>query len=524
MFFYISIFFAYTQNALVLNNNTNIPLPFILNNSSNSIAFKNLKETENFKGALKEKNNNFIEIKMPKGRIAFSSDGNLHDSDDWGATAFSLAFIKYAGLEKRFVHYDYNNHIGKSRASWEKIMDDAAKGGAKRFGLDVTKVFNNQTEQKAAISNFVKEAKKSSINNPLWFICAGPMHTAYNLIKATPENKRQFIHAISHSKWNEEHSHEETKMTWADMKKDFPNVVYHDIIDQNKSNGEDDFQSHIKNWQWLKESKNPNWQWLYNIDDTYQVDKLERWKSNTEKHFDISDAGMTYWLITGGPNGGNDKAGWKEVKALFTNQPIENNNPTPEIKLTANDYIFIEAENTQSKLQDWNLVKFGDENYVSNASGFSYIEFNGNKPDSGKPNSPLEYTFTAPKEGKFRLIMMTSKRLEGDRGDWSNDAFVKMAGNFNSATNLSKTTLENYIKYFQEGSTKTPELEWHWAQRAEKGRHVFHNLIYQLKKGETYTLTLAGRSKRFSIDYLVFYNSDKLSLIDAKEFFSVNKK
>ncbi|WP_298767181.1 hypothetical protein [uncultured Polaribacter sp.] len=467
---------------------------------------------------------NTVKIRMPKGRIAFTSDGNLHDSDDWGATAFSLAFIHYAGLEKRFVHYDYNNHIGKSRASWEKIMDDAAKGGAKRFGLDVTKVFNNQTAQKAAILNFVKEAKKSSKKNPLWFICAGPMHTAYNLIKATPKEKRKYIHAISHSKWNEEHSHGATKMTWAAMKKDFPTVVYHDIIDQNKSNGEDDFQSHIKNWQWLKESKNPNWQWLYNIDDTYQVDKLERWKSNTEKHFDISDAGMTFWLITGGPNGGNDKAGWKEVKALFTNQPIEDNNPTPEIKLTANDYIFIEAENTHSKLQDWNLIKYGDSNYVAKASGFSYLEFNGNQIDSGKPNSPLEYTFTAPKEGNFRLLLMSNKPLEEDSADCCNDAYVKMAGNFNSATNLSKNDLENYIKFSLEISEKTSERRWYWVQSARKGKNISYNLIYQFKKGETYTLSLVGKSKYFSVDYLVFYNSDKLSLRDAKEFFSVNKK
>lgn len=467
---------------------------------------------------------NTVKIRMPKGRIAFTSDGNLHDSDDWGATAFSLAFIHYAGLEKRFVHYDYNNHIGKSRASWEKIMDDAAKGGAKRFGLDVTKVFNNQTAQKAAILNFVKEAKKSSKKNPLWFICAGPMHTAYNLIKATPKEKRQYIHAISHSKWNEEHSHGATKMTWAAMKKDFPTVVYHDIIDQNKSNGEDDFQSHIKNWQWLKESKNPNWQWLYNIDDTYQVDKLERWKSNTEKHFDISDAGMTYWLITGGPNGGNDKAGWKEVKSLFTNQPIQDNTPTPEIKLTANDYIFIEAENTKSDLQKWNLIKYGDSNYVAKVSGFSYLEFNGNQIDSGKPNSPLEYTFTAPKEGNFRLLLMSNKPLAEDSEDCCNDAYVKMAGNFNSGTNLSKNDLENYIKFSLEISEKTSERRWDWAQSARKGKNISYNLIYQFKKRETYTLSLAGKSKYFSVDYLVFYNSDKLSLRDAKEFFSVNRK
>lgn len=460
------------------------------------------------------------EINMPNGRIAFSSDGNLHDSDDWGATAFSLAFLHYAGLENRFVHYDYNNHLGQSRKSWEEIMDDAAKGGAKRFKLDVSKVFNDQIEKEAAIANFVKEAKKSSKNNPLWFICAGPMQMPYDLIAATPANKRQYIYAISHSKWNEEHSHSESIKTWDDMKKDFPTVTYYNIIDQNKSNGEDDFQSHINNWQWLKESLSENWQWLYNIDDTYQVDNLEHWKSNTEKHFDISDAGITYWLITGGPNGGNDKAGWKEVKALFENKAIENKTVTPLIKLTSNDYIIIEAESTTSNLQEWELIKLGDDNYIKNASGWAQIEFTGNSPDTGDPSSPLKYTFTAPKDGNFRLLMMTSKRLEGDRGDWCNDVFVKMEGDYTTATNLSKEQLENYTKYFQEGSKKTPELEWHWGQRAEKGKHEFYNLIYNLKKGEQYTLTIAGRSQRFSVDYFVLYNSDIFSLVDAKEFFT----
>ena len=458
-------------------------------------------------------------INMPKGRIAFSSDGNLHDSDDWGATAFSLALLHYADLEKRFVHYDYNNHLGDSRESWEKMMDEAAKGGAKRFGLDVSKVFNDQTEKEAAIANFVKEAKKSSKNNPLWFICAGPMQMAYNLIEATPENKRQFIYAISHSTWNEDHTDGENEKTWADMKKDFPSVTYYDIIDQNNANGEDDFKSHINNWQWLKNSSNKNWQWLYNIDDTYQVDELENWDSNTEKHFDISDTGITYWLITGGPDNGNEKGGWKEVKALFENKPIEMTNPTPEVKLTSNDFIFIEAENTTSDLQEWNVLKKGDALYTEKASGFAHIEFTGNMANTGEPNSPLEYTFVAPKDGNFRLLMMSSKRLEGAQGDWCNDGFVKMKGDFTSETNLSKAELEDYIKYFQEGSTNTPELEWHWGQRAEKGTHTFFNLIYGLKKGEEYTLTLAGRSKRFSVDYLVFYDSDKLSLIDAKALF-----
>lgn len=457
-------------------------------------------------------------VKMPSGRIAFSSDGNLHDSDDWGATAFCLAFLHYAGLEKRFVHYDYNNHIGNSRESWERIMDDAAKGGARRFNLDTNRVFDDQTQKEAAIANFVKEASKSSEKDPLWFICGGPMQMAYEMIAATPTDKRQFIHAISHSKWNNEHKHAGCVKTWADMKTDFPTVSYHKITDQNSSNGEDDFHSHIKHWFWLKDSDNENWKWLYNIDDTFQVDKLEKWKSNTEKAFDISDAGMTYWLITGGPNGGNDKAGWRETKALFENKKIEAGT-TPLISLVKEDYVIIEAESTQSPLGEWKKLSPGDQNYIDGASGTAFLEFSGNEPDKGDPESPLSYTFTVPKDGNFRLIMMASKRLEGVRGDLCNDAYVKMSGDYTSATNLSIAELGHYLKYFQEGSVKTPERSWHWAYHAEKGKHQFHKLIYGLKKGQQYTITLAGRSKRFSFDYLVLYDADKFSLREAQKLF-----
>ncbi|WP_238929367.1 hypothetical protein [Flavobacterium pokkalii] len=461
---------------------------------------------------------------MPKGRIAFSSDGNLHDTDDWGATAFSLALIHYAGLEKRFVHYDYNNHLGDSDKNWEQVMTDAAKGGAKRFGLDARKVFDDQSEKEAAITNFVKEANSSNKKNPLWFICAGPMQMAYDMIKATLPEKRKFIHAISHSQWNEVHNHSENKKTWEDMKKDFPDVVYHQILDQNKSNGEDDFYSHITNWKWLLESNNENWKWLYNIDDTGVLDLLTKGrKESIEKYFDISDAGMTYWLITGGPYGGNEKGGWKEVKALFENKPITNSTPTPEVVFESDDYIFLEAESTSSSLGNWNLIRKGNKNYVKSASGFAFLEFNGNKPQIGNPDSPLQYEFVCPKDGNYRMVLMTSKRLEGVPSDWCNDIFVKMEGDFESGTNLTKSDLTNYIKVLQEGNEATAELEWHWAVQAEKEKHKYYDVIYNFKKGQKYKLTLAGRSQRFSIDYILLYNSDKFGLYDAKDFFSKKK-
>ena len=186
-------------------------------------------------------------------------------------------------------------------------------------------------------------------------------------------------------------------------------------------------------------------------------------------------------------------------------------------KTQSKDIVFIEAENTTSDLNNWKIVKKGDENYVSGASGEKYLEFMGNKPITGKPNSPLIYEFIAPETGAFKLALMTSKRLEGVKNDWCNDAFVRVSGNLQSASNLSTEALKKDIKILQDGNDETPELEWHWASTAEKDRHVYNQFIYNLNKGEKYKLTLSGRSMRFSIDYIVFYNIDKVNKSQLQE-------
>ncbi|WP_298878595.1 hypothetical protein [uncultured Polaribacter sp.] len=201
-------------------------------------------------------------------------------------------------------------------------------------------------------------------------------------------------------------------------------------------------------------------------------------------------------------------------------QKSNNSNKTPFLKsISKSDYIFIEAEQTNSDLQKWRIVKKGDKNYVKGASGKTYLEFMGNKPITGKPNSPLQYEFIAPKTGNFKLMLMSSKRLEGVKSDWCNDAFVKLSGNFESANSFTKKDLEENIKILQDGNDETSELEWHWASTAEKDRHVYNEFIYKLKKGEKYTLTLSGRSMRFSVDYLVFYDTSKFSNESALELF-----
>ncbi len=254
-------------------------------------------------------------VNFPGGRIAFSSDGNQHDKDDYGATALACALVDAAGLNDKVVHYDFADHLGNNNATMEAEMIESAIGGAERFSLDKSRVFNDQRQLSAAIENFRIEANKSSANNPLWYICAGPMEVAWRCCNAVDADKRRFITCISHSNWN--NNHDDTAQmshTWSDLPALGVNRIK--ITDQNSSNGDDDFNTPENKWYWLRDSSDPDWRWLYSRD-----------KKNG---FDVSDAGMTYWLITGGPNGGNEIGGWQEAKYLLENPVVgDSTPPTP---------------------------------------------------------------------------------------------------------------------------------------------------------------------------------------------------
>jgi hypothetical protein len=428
-------------------------------------------------------------INFPGGRIAFSSDGNQHDKDDWGATAMSLAMLHYAGLGDKLVHYDHSNHMGNNNARWEQKMIESAKGGATRFGLDTTIVFNAQTEAEKAIANFKKQAEMSSKSNPLWFICAGPMEMPYRALSAVKKSKLKYVYCISHSTWNEKHNDAENYHTWEDMKRDFPQVTFYNIIDQNSSDGVDDFNTPDYKWFWLKNSTNPNWQWLFAMDD--------------KKGYDVSDAGMTWWLITGGPNGGDEKGGWPEMQALFTGA---------ETLDTAynNGIIIIEAESTASELGKWKLVKKGDENYVDGANGSTHIEFTGNGINGGAADSPLKYEFVAPADGVYQLLIRCRKRLEGTPGDKCNDGWIKLEGIFESGNDIPTNDLKNNEKFFG-GNADT----WGWGSQLDWKGHIKRDALYKLKKGEKYTITMSGRSIRWNVDNLVLFNTTNYTKQDV---------
>ena len=264
-----------------------------------------------------------VELPFPGGRIAITHDGNLHDRDDHGALAMNLALITAAGQGDRLVHLDYNNHLGRSSATMAATMRKIAEDGRSRFALkapffDLT----DAAQLERAILNFKTEAERSSATDPLWFICSGPMETAWRCIDAVDPAKRPFIRAVSHSDWNDRHvttmdkgdadagPNAPLRRTWEDVKA--LGVKAHRIAFQSKWQDGSDGKN-TPDWYWLRDSANADLQWMWASASTltFRDDK------HPVPYYDVSDAGMTYWVLAGADNAKQKVYGVAEAKALL---------------------------------------------------------------------------------------------------------------------------------------------------------------------------------------------------------------
>ena len=159
--------------------------------------------------------------------------------------------------------------------------------------------------------------------------------------------------------------------------------------------------------------------------------------------------------------------------------------------------VAIEAESTKTKLGKW--IKKTD---VKDYTGESHLEFTGNKTVSGPPNSPLKYKFKINKAGTYQLTLRARKRLETERQDISNDCFVALKGDFDTGGKAPLKTLQSDTKMYG-GKADS----WAWTKNLDSDHKKFPAL-YKLKAGETYELTISGRSKNFNIDRILLTHED----------------
>jgi hypothetical protein len=254
-----------------------------------------------------------------KGRIVLSSDGNEHDHDDWAATPLSLSLLAASGLQDRLVLYTFSDHVWGSNQdhptsdsglnSYEH-MRESALGGQKWFGFDKSRFICAVDNAEVAYNAIREEINKSSEENPLIIIAAGPMQVVGEGINRADILKRQFVTLISHSNWNNVHSDRPSRGNWdvhtgwtfEEIRNSFSNdaggkLKCVQISDQNGGEGYDGLNAPIAKFDWIKSSKTQKGpafkpgalKWLYT--------RLET--CIKEGNYDASDAGMIIYLLTG---------------------------------------------------------------------------------------------------------------------------------------------------------------------------------------------------------------------------------
>lgn len=244
------------------------------------------------------------QIPFKQGRIAISSDGNWTDPDDWGATPAALMMLAKAGLQDKLVAYTYTDHIwGNNPANSVQQMRLSINGAKNRWNFNSTKFVEAINNQEAAFNAIRDAINASTANNRLFILLAGSTHVVGVGMQRAQPWRRQFVTMISHSSWNEQHADsphswetQHSGWSWQDMKDAFTTTEYIDIRDQNSSSNPNlgfstqTLPNKFSYWHWMRDHADANVRWVY--DRMFFADKA-----------DISDAGMTWYLLHGDENG-----------------------------------------------------------------------------------------------------------------------------------------------------------------------------------------------------------------------------
>ena len=259
-----------------------------------------------------------------QGRIAYSADGNHNDPDDWIASPVTLAILAESGLKDRLVHFDYNCILPLTNPDWEETHAESVLGAVDRYGFDKSRFFDCRQKLDAAVADIAKAINDSSAENPLYFIIAGPMEVPYLGIQKSDPAKRQFVYCISHSRWNDGFA-SKYKFTFTKRSVIEQDVHWVQIRDQNRRlsfgrYGAPSPPEDFKPFFWLRDSRDAKVRWLW-----------ERMLVSTRP--DPSDAGMTWFLVTG-----DETCGPAKLRRL-----IDAHQPLPPV--VARGQVCIEAEN-----------------------------------------------------------------------------------------------------------------------------------------------------------------------------------
>lgn len=256
---------------------------------------------------------------------ALDFDGNIGDTDDVGALPVAVELLKVANVwNDKVVHLSYNSNIysASGPATEQGPLIQAMRESVAAVGIaDDPRVFDSsasEAEVNAAVANLAQHMQTGN----LCLMVGGPWEVTYRALEQA--NCGSNVTIITHSEVNDERENGGSRNR-ADAEKLCPNVNVIRIFDQNKTA----FNTNVSDWQKLADEK-PIYQIF--VDRTIDASKLE--KSGVAKNGaagDMSDAGMTYYALTG-----NDRPSVQEVLDFFLGEFVNN---APEKLADFNDQL-----------------------------------------------------------------------------------------------------------------------------------------------------------------------------------------
>jgi hypothetical protein len=231
-------------------------------------------------------------------RIGWSSDGNMHDPDDWSATPLALAIFDKMEWHDKLVHFDYNNRLDNTLEWKEEQNYESTVVGAKRFGFNTDLFFDDQKELEAAIENAKKEINKSHEGSRFWYVQAGPFEVAYQAILRAEPDKRKYCILVSHAEINERT--DKWKLDDGSPSHGRAECValgasFFSTTGQGKTKFGGRAYDGWDQVEWMKTSENENYQWMHS--------RFLETAKHKDNGLDASDGGMAYVLATGDLNG-----------------------------------------------------------------------------------------------------------------------------------------------------------------------------------------------------------------------------
>ena len=427
------------------------------------------------------------------------------DRDDWHAAAAARSMAWNLNFNYMVVSWAYWE---KNKNWYQSESEPAMTGIFWNNYLNAHKNWNWSVDTASARwAGIIKNGKKVHVAE--WWqadFTADVMRKMKSSHWLNDQQIKNWLIVVQHSDWNETHANQ-----W-DLNYVRSNATYRKIADGNRWwNGtanlnqlSPSFVATAKNspykdaWNAAFAYLNPNGcpgrKESCKLDFSDTVELLYILWVPTSKVWDVNSFANTYLKSWGG---GTPSQATTSTSSSSTSSSTSNTSGGGTA-VWWGWLIVIEAESTSSSLWEWKK-----ETSRTGFSGNGYIHFTGNNEVNGPPNSPLRYSFKADKTGQYTLMMRIQQSNTASRWDLWNDAYVRLEWDFTPGSGApSLNDLKTDTKFYANGSN------WGWNGWAPLDRHEKKwQANYNLKAGQTYTLTISGRSKGFKIDRIVFAHS-----------------